>query len=75
MLERVNDERSQELGKARQSAEGRRAQVEELQAQQRRIREEAERTQSVKLNEQERREIELNIRVGQAQEELRVLRD
>ena len=40
-----------------------------------RVRDDAERTSSLKLNDQERKEIELSIKVNQVQEELRVLKD
>lgn len=49
--------------------------MEELQAQVRRAKEEAERTSSLRLNEQERREIELNLKVGQLTDELQAARD
>lgn len=39
------------------------------------VKEEGERTQQLKFNEQEKKEIELNIRIGQAQEELKMLRE
>jgi len=46
-----------------------------LQLQVKRVRDDAERTSSLKLNDQERKEIELSIKVNQVQEELRVLKD
>lgn len=49
----------------KQSADNKRTQVEELQLQIKRVRDEAERTSSLRLNDQERKEIELNIKVSQ----------
>jgi hypothetical protein len=46
-----------------------------LQVQVKRARDEAERTASLKLNDQERKEIELSIKLSQMQEELRMLKD
>jgi hypothetical protein len=46
-----------------------------LQLQVKRVRDDAERTSSLKLNDQERKEIELSLRVNQVHEELRVLKD
>ena len=40
-----------------------------------RAKEEAERTSSLRLNEQERREIELNLKVGQLTDELQGVKD
>lgn len=49
--------------------------MEELQAQVKRAKEEAERTSSLRLNEQERREIELSLKVGQLTDDLQAAKE
>lgn len=63
-LERLNEDKNAELTRVRQANDFKRTQLDELQLQVKRVRDDAERTSSLKLNDQERKEIELSIKVN-----------
>jgi chromosome segregation ATPase len=63
-LERLNEDKNAELTRVRQANDFKRTQLDELQLQVKRVRDDAERTSSLKLNDQERKEIGLSIKVN-----------
>jgi hypothetical protein len=58
-MDKLNEDKNAELLRIRQANDFKKSQIDDLQHELRKVREDAERTTSLKLNDQERKEIEL----------------